>query len=43
MRSKIEQLSRVANDASDEEVEQTLREIVEELDAEIGFIEQKYG
>ena len=43
MRSKIEQLSRVANDASDEEVGQTLREIVEELDAEIGFIEQKYG
>jgi hypothetical protein len=43
MRTKIARLRLVARKASDEEAREALHDIVKDLDAEIDFMERKYG
>jgi hypothetical protein len=43
LRAKIVRLRDVADNASDEEVMEVLREIATERENELGFIDRKYG
>lgn len=43
MAAQIARLRKLADDASDPEVQATLRDIVKKLEAERDFIDQKYG